>query len=91
MKWWVSGPKVIQDRLDGCSAFIVVMSSRSYESDWVQNELARAKRMRKDIFPILIEGDGPWVSVEATQYFDDRYEDLPDSDFFNRLLSTLLR
>ena len=29
-------PKVIQAHLDSCGAFIVVMTPRSYESDWVQ-------------------------------------------------------
>ena len=65
-------PRVIQEYLDDCLAFIVIMTPRSFQSDWVQNELSRAKRKRKPIFPLLLEGDEPWLSVEATQYVDVR-------------------
>ena len=30
-------PKVIQDRLDACDAFILVATENSYKSKWVQN------------------------------------------------------
>lgn len=66
-------------------AFIVVMTPRSYDSDWVQNELNRAKRKRIPIFPILLEGDEPWLSVEALQYVDVRSGTLPPPRFFMAL------
>jgi hypothetical protein len=37
-------PHEIQKQLDSCSAFILIMSPRSYASDWVQSELQRANR-----------------------------------------------
>jgi len=52
-------PHEIQKQLDTCDAFILVMSPRSFASDWVQSELQRAKRKQKPIFPILLEGDEP--------------------------------
>jgi hypothetical protein len=78
-------PHEIQKQLDACSAFILLMSPRAFASDWVQSELQRAKRMSKPIFPLLLEGDGPWLSVEATQYYDVRNRKMPDSRFFAAL------
>jgi hypothetical protein len=75
-------PQELQKQLDSCSAFIVIMSPRSYASEWVQSELQRAKRKLKPIFPMLLEGDEPWLSVESTQYYDVRGEVIPDPDFF---------
>jgi hypothetical protein len=79
-KW----PKVIQEQLDGCDAFIVVISENSYESEWVQNEVTRAKRKMKPFFPLLLSGDA-WLSVETTQYVDVRDRTLPESDFFEKI------
>jgi len=84
-------PQEIQKQLDSCSAFIVIMSPRSYESEWVQNELNRAKRLRKPIYPLLLEGNGPWLSVESTQYLDVRNGAFPDEKFYSTLRRTLPR
>lgn len=80
-KW----PHVIQEQLDSCTAFIVIMSPRSYQSEWVQNELSRAKRKKKPIFPLLLDGEEPWLSVEATQFADVRGGKLPPDDFYTLL------
>jgi hypothetical protein len=58
------------------------MSPRSFVSEWVQSELQRAKRKAKPIFPLLLEGDEPWLSVESTQYYDVRNGQLPDDEFY---------
>ena len=52
-------PLEIQKQLDACDAFILIMTPRSFASDWVQSELQRAKRKLKPIFPLLLEGDEP--------------------------------
>jgi Tol biopolymer transport system component len=83
-------PKVIQDQLDACQAFIVVISANSYDSEWVQNEVARAKRKGKPFFPLLLSGE-PWLSVEATQYFDVRDGTTPDERFYARLATAATR
>ena len=75
-------PLEIQKQLDACAAFILIMSPRSFASDWVQSELQRAKRKLKPIFPLLLEGSEPWLSVESTQYYDVRGETLPDDKFY---------
>lgn len=54
-------PYELQMRLDSCDAFILIMTPRAYASEWVQNELQRAKRKLKPIFPLLLEGDEPWL------------------------------
>lgn len=81
-------PQVIQQNLDGCKAFVVILSPRSYKSDWVQNELAYARAKQKSLFPLLLEGD-TWVSVAATQFTDVRDGKLPPQRFFDTLERTL--
>ena len=78
-------PNEIQKQLDSCRAFIVIMSPNSFDSEWVQSELQRAKRKGKPIFPLLLEGDGPWLSVESTQFFDVRGDMYPDAKFYSAL------
>ncbi|MBN1450792.1 MAG: TIR domain-containing protein [Anaerolineales bacterium] len=77
-------PKVIQEQLDSCGAFIVVVSENAYESEWVQNEVARAKRKGKPFFPLLLSGD-PWITVETTQYVDVKDGSLPPIKFYEEL------
>jgi hypothetical protein len=78
-------PYEIQKQLDSCDAFLLVMTPRAFASDWVQSELQRAKRKRKPIFPLLLEGEEPWLSVESTQYYDVRGETLPDTRFYSAI------
>src|SRR5688500_10094368 len=84
-------PFEIQKQLDSCDAFILIMTPRSFASDWVQSELQRARRKSKPIFPMLLEGDEPWLSVESTQYYDVRGEVLPDPEFYADLRTELAR
>jgi len=78
-------PLEIQKQLDACDTFILIMTPRSFASDWVQSELQRAKRKLKPIFPLLLEGDEPWLSVESTQYYDVRGEKFPDERFYSAI------
>ena len=39
-------PKIIQDHLNNCDAFILIVSENSFESEWVQKEVARAEKNR---------------------------------------------
>lgn len=82
-------PQELQKQLDSCSAFLLIMSPRSYTSEWVQSELQRARRKMKPIFPLLLEGDEPWLSVESTQYYDVRGEVYPDSKFYTALKNVM--
>ena len=80
-----SWPRVIQEQLDQSTAVIVLMTPRAYQSEWVQNELSRAKRKQKAIFPLLLEGKEPWLSVESTQYLDVTDGRLPPRAFYELL------
>jgi formylglycine-generating enzyme required for sulfatase activity len=82
-------PHELQKQLDTCSAFILIMSPRSYTSEWVQSELQRARRKMKPVFPLLLEGDEPWLSVESTQYYDVRGELYPDAKFYTALKNVM--
>jgi len=84
-------PQEIQKQLDSCDAFIVIMTPRSFDSEWVQNELNRAKRLGKPIFPLLLEGNGPWLSVESTQFADVRDGSFPEENFYEDLEETIPR
>ena len=78
-------PQELQKQLDSCLAFILIMTPRSYASEWVQSELLRARRKLKPVFPLLLEGDEPWLSVESTQYYDVQGNALPDPEFYSDL------
>src|SRR5258708_10050673 len=54
-RWWPT----IERNIVSCSVFVVIMSSNSRESDWVEREIliAESARHKKPIFPILLEGD----------------------------------
>ena len=78
----------IQERIDTCSAFIVIMTSAAYNSDWVQNEVARAMAKKKDIYPLWLEGD-IWTSLQAVQCVDVRDGSLPPKKYYLQLATCL--
>jgi hypothetical protein len=80
-------PIVIETAIDRCESFILVASENSRNSKWVRNELTRADRLQKQIFPVLLSGE-PWLEFESTQYFDVRDRNLPDGKFFESLRSS---
>ncbi len=55
--------QVIEQHIDTCAAFVVVMTEHSKKSKWVKRELIRADRKSKRIFALLCEGD-IWLAVE---------------------------
>jgi hypothetical protein len=66
-RWW----KTIEENIETCSVFIVVMSSDAEESDWVEREILLAEKLKRPIFPILLNGD-PWSRLANIQYEDMR-------------------
>jgi formylglycine-generating enzyme required for sulfatase activity len=70
--------------LDISDGVIVVLSNNSYESDMVQNEVARAREEKKPIFPLLLEGKN-WLIVQAKQFVNVRDGSLPTEKFYSRL------
>ena len=84
-------PNEIQQRVDFCDAMILIMSPHSYKSRWVQNELHRAVRKEKPVFPLLLEGSEPWLSVESTQLFDVTNRKMPDEKLSESLAQVTSR
>jgi hypothetical protein len=83
-KW----PQVVQDNLNACPIFVVVMSSNAYQSTWVQNEVTYAQMKNKTIFPLLLEGEA-WLSLAATQYVDVKTQKMPPQKFFDTITKIL--
>ena len=77
-------PLVIESAIDSCDSFILVASENSHASEWVQHELARAQRLHKQVFPLLLNGH-PWISFESTQYFNVTDQSLPNQKFYAAL------
>ena len=77
-------PKVIQENLDNCIVFIVVMSKNAYESDMVQNEVTRAREKKKQTFTLLLDGEN-WLIFQSKQYVDVKNEKLPPDHFYEQL------
>ncbi|MBB5872168.1 hypothetical protein F4553_005602 [Allocatelliglobosispora scoriae] len=49
--------RVIQEKIDTCAAFVVVMTPQAYESEWVSREIIQAQSRARPIFPLLLRGD----------------------------------
>lgn len=83
-------PTEIELRLRNCEAFLLIMSPNSYESEWVQNELNLARKLKKPIFPLLLEGE-EWWHIGTTQFANVTGGKLPDTKFYVRLAEVSLR
>jgi CheY-like chemotaxis protein len=81
-------PQVIQEKIDSCQAFLLVMSDNARASDWVNNELTYAMVKRKRVFPLLLKGDA-WLAVASIQYVNVRNRRLPDESFYKTVLEAL--
>jgi hypothetical protein len=78
--WWES----IVKGINGCNAFIVIMTPASKASRWVKSEVLVADKQEKPMFPLLLKGDN-WELFIATQYADVRNGSMPNPDFLRRL------
>jgi hypothetical protein len=84
-------PQVIQDKLDTSSAVVLLMTPAAAKSKWVNNELSRALRKDKPLFPMLLEGDEPWLLVESIEYVDVTDRRLPSRSFYDHLARSARR
>ncbi len=66
-RWW----KTIEENIETCSVFIVVMSPDAYDSDWVEREILLAEKLKRPLFPVLLAGD-PWSRLANIQFEDMR-------------------
>lgn len=77
-------PKLVRDKVDGCAAFVVVMSAASDESAWVEREVIRAQQREKPILPLLLDGL-PFFEVSTHQYDDVTDRRMPTRGYVSRL------
>lgn len=80
VNWW----NAIVKGLQGCSAFVVLMTPESLNSEWVQREVFLALEGKKPLFPLLLHGQN-WPVFVLTQYADVSHKGMPDKDFLKRI------
>jgi hypothetical protein len=76
--------QAIREKIADCAAFIVIMTPSAEESDWVQEELTRAKDCKRRIFPLLLSGK-PFFGLATRQYFDVTSGQMPNGKFIPAL------
>lgn len=90
LEYGQSWEREIFEAIDGCAAFIVLMTPEAYSSDWVLRECQYADKRRKAQFPLLLNGE-EFPRYGPTQYVDVRDGQLPGSDFYARLARVVPR
>jgi hypothetical protein len=77
MEWGSSFRRQIQDAIDSCAAFVVVMSPDSVQSAEVEAEVEWALHQKKLIFPLLFGGER-FFRLATYQYLDVSDGTMPD-------------
>jgi Tol biopolymer transport system component len=78
---WV---RSIFEAVEACDAFIVIMTPKAYESEFVEKEYLHAGNLDKPSFPLLLEGRA-FPYFVGIQYYDVQGGVLPAQDFFEDL------
>ncbi|MCY1144145.1 toll/interleukin-1 receptor domain-containing protein [Actinoplanes sp. Pm04-4] len=81
-------PDVIKQQIDGCSAFVVIMTDEAEKSSWVRNEIEHARRRDKPILPLWLSGE-VFFGLYDTHYADVRGGRKPDRRYADRLLALI--
>lgn len=79
--------RVIEQAINDCDAFLIVLSPRAKTSDWVENELDWAEQQGKPIYSLLLEGR-PWFGLTARHYEDVVGATLPSQRLMDLLPTT---
>lgn len=83
--------RVLLERVDTCSALVVVMSPSSAASRWVRLEVGRARDRGRPICPILVAGE-PFPHLSDIQHeIVEEGQVLPSPRFVDRLRSLAAR
>lgn len=82
--------RVINQKIDTCDAFVIVLTKDSKESKWVNRELLYALQEEKTIFPLLLQGR-LWMQLQDLNYFNVKNGSIPDKKFFNDVSKTIPR
>ena len=81
----------LQKQIVTCDAYILIMSSHSYNSTWVPDELVVAKTKGRPIFPLLLDDTEIFLAVQTVQMEDVRGGKLPSEEFYRRLATATPR
>jgi serine/threonine-protein kinase len=76
--------RLIRDAIDQCSAFVIVMTPESEDSEWVEREIQRADSEGKPILPLLLRGR-EFFRLNEIQFEDVRSGEMPSAAFLARL------
>lgn len=82
MDWWDE----IENNIDSCTAFLVIMSPDSRDSVFVRNEILRALDQKRPLFPVLYRGKH--FGMLAHAHYEEMLGGLSDTfsgDFLKRL------
>ncbi|MBB5871095.1 WD40 repeat protein [Allocatelliglobosispora scoriae] len=79
---------VIQERIDSCAAFVVVMSPASAASQWVDREVNQAEETDRPLMPLLLEGK-VFFRLNDVQFEDVTRGEMPSPAFVDHLRSLL--
>jgi hypothetical protein len=79
----------IQHAIDGCAAFLVVLSPASVNSAWVRREIARATRSGKSMHPLLRHACDVPIELDGVQHEDVTRGQLPSDRFVETLVRDL--
>jgi hypothetical protein len=79
--------RVIEQAINDCDAFLIVLSPRAKTSDWVENELDWAEQQGKPIYSLLLEGRS-WFGLTARHYEDVAGATLPSQRLIDLLPTT---
>lgn len=82
--------EAIENAIDTCGAYIVVMSEHAKQSPWVRRERIHAEKREKPFFPLLLKGEA-WFSLGDIQYVDVTGGILPDEKLYQRLEKVIPR
>ncbi|GIH02208.1 hypothetical protein Rhe02_02750 [Rhizocola hellebori] len=82
------GPR-IQQAIDDCAAFVVVLTPDSAGSVWVRREISRAARLRKPMRPLLLRSCDLPIELDGMHHEDVTGAQLPSGRFTDELRATV--
>jgi hypothetical protein len=75
----------IQDRIDTCAAFIVILTPDAVASEWVGREIAYAQHRKKPVLPLLLSPCDLPITLIRVHHEDVTAGRMPDVRFLDRL------